>query len=79
MTRQPIELTTEEPQKNLKHTWQLYWFHATDPDASYRADTETLAKAGFIPAEADRRSPNPVHAAGMRGVAALGYHKPMIR
>lgn len=46
-----IELQTEEPQKNKTHTWRLYWFHATDPDANYPADTETLARAGYVPAE----------------------------
>lgn len=50
-----IELKTEEPQKNKTHTWRLYWFHATDLDASYPADSETLAKSGFVPqAELDR-------------------------
>jgi hypothetical protein len=44
-----IELQTEEPQKNKAHTWRLYWFHATDLDASYPADADTLAKAGFVP------------------------------
>jgi hypothetical protein len=45
-----IELTTEEPQRNRVNKWTLYWYHATDPDACYPADPETLAKAGFVPA-----------------------------
>jgi hypothetical protein len=45
----PIVLTTEEPQRNRTNTWELYWFHRTDLDASYRADVTTLARAGFVP------------------------------
>ncbi len=40
-----IELQTEEPQRNRTNTWRLYWFHATDHDASCPADAETLVKA----------------------------------
>ncbi len=50
-----IELTTEEPQRNKTHTWHLYWFHATDPDASYPADAETLVKALVANAELRER------------------------
>ena len=45
---EPIELTTEEAQSK-KHIWTLYWSHATDLDANYRADEETLRKAGYVP------------------------------
>lgn len=48
----PIELTTEEPQRDKKHIWTLYWSHATDLDANYRADEGTLRKAGYVPAAA---------------------------
>lgn len=45
----PIELQTEEPQRNRVNTWQLYWFHKTDPDANYKATPTTLRQAGFVP------------------------------
>lgn len=49
-----IELQTEEPQKNKTHTWRLYWFHETDPDASYPANADTLAKVGFVEQQRER-------------------------
>jgi hypothetical protein len=45
----PIELRTEEPQRNRVNTWQLYWVHATDLDANYKATPTTLQQAGFVP------------------------------
>lgn len=64
-----IELKTEEPQKNKTHTWRLYWFHASDLDASYPADGETLAKAGYVPqsALATARSEHESIVQGLRG------------
>lgn len=46
MTR--ITITTEQEQPKRTNVWELYWFHKTDPDASYPADEETLGKAGYI-------------------------------
>ncbi len=44
-----IELRTEEARSNAVHVWRLYWFHESDPDASYPADVKTLEEAGYVP------------------------------
>lgn len=67
---EPIELRTEEPQRNRTHVWHLYWFHASDPDASYRADRETLAKAGYVPASQPEPDAHLVEAAELLRLAS---------
>jgi hypothetical protein len=45
-----ITFTTETDQPKRQDEWDLYWFHRSDLDASYPANQETLALAGFVPA-----------------------------
>lgn len=66
-----IELQTEEPQKNKTHTWRLYWFHATDPDASCPADAEALAKAGFTSSAECARVLNDLQQSHVREISAV--------